>query len=264
MVYFLVYRRLQTQVHQLQKLEKSLRQSEADFRGIVEDQTEFICRFTANAKISFINQAFAKTTGESADSLIGKDFLSWFFPEDTSLVKDQISRLTRNHPIETGEYRLKSPEGNPRWISWTIRAIYNPSSELPYFQSVGRETTDYYLAMQTLREALDVLEIKVQQSPIELERINQEMRTEILIRKSAENALKESESHLQQLVNQIPAILWTMDKELNLTSLQGSQIPEHQSQFKQLLQSNLKESITSGNTEKPEIKAHLDAFKGTA
>jgi PAS domain S-box-containing protein len=261
-VYFLVFKRMQTQVRQLQELEKSLRQSEADYRGIVEDQTELICRINLQGKISFINGAFSKYTGDPAERILGKDYLFWFIPEDVTVIKDQISRLTPNHPIETGEYRQMTSGGDIRWFSWTIRAIYNQAGELIHYQLVGRETTDYRRAMEALQDARDGLELKVQQRTLEMVRINRELRDEILTRKNAENALKTSEFHLQQLVGQIPAILWTMDKELCLTSLQGSRIAELQSQFKQLLEFNLKQSTASGDNGKPEIKAHLEALQG--
>jgi PAS domain S-box-containing protein len=261
-VYFLIFKQMRMQVWRLRELEKSLRQSEADYRGIVEDQTELICRINPQGNINFINGAFSKYTGGTSRTILGENYLDWFFPEDIPAVKDQISRLTMEHPIESGEYRQTTSGGDVHWFSWTIRAIYNQAGELIHYQSVGRETTDTHRVLDDLQEARNDLEGKVKERTIEMERINGALRAEIMTREKVEIALKTSELHLQQLVGQIPAILWTTDKDLCLTSLLGSRIPELQNQFNQLLQFDLQQSVATMKTDRPEIKAHFDALQG--
>ena len=47
-------------VRQLQDLERSLRRREAEYRGIVEDQTELICWITPQGIINYINGAVTR------------------------------------------------------------------------------------------------------------------------------------------------------------------------------------------------------------
>lgn len=196
-VYFLVFKRMRSQVRQLQRLEKSLRQREADYRGIVEDQTELICWITPQGKVSFINNAIAKYLADPAATLLGEDYLSWFFPEDGPNIQAQMSRLTPDHPIATGEYRQNIPGGILRWFSWTVRAIYHPEGELIHYQAVGRDTTDYHTAMEALQEARNGLEVKVQQRTLEMARINRELRAEIGTRKKNEDLIKMQSTALE-------------------------------------------------------------------
>ncbi|MDD5371131.1 MAG: PAS domain S-box protein, partial [Anaerolineaceae bacterium] len=196
-VYLLIFKPMRTQVLQLQELEKTLRQREADYRGIVEDQTELICWIDPHGKISFINGAFSKYNPDSSEKVLGQDYLCWFFPEDLPAVQAQVSRLTPDHPIEIGEYRQNSEAGEVFWFSWTIRAIYNPAGELVHYQAVGRDTTDYHRAMAALQEARDGLEVKVQQRTREMARINRELRAEIATRKQNEDRIKMQSTALE-------------------------------------------------------------------
>ena len=54
--------------------EAALSQSVERYRHIVEDQTEFICRYLQDGTLTFVNSAYARYFKRSVDSLIGTSF----------------------------------------------------------------------------------------------------------------------------------------------------------------------------------------------
>ncbi len=261
-LYLIFFRRISRQIKLLREMEKSLRQSEANYRGVIEDQTELICRFDGTGKITFANGAFCRFFDCTADAIQGEIFWSFFDPEDAVHLQQLVSGLSAHQPITAGEYRLQTVDGRNCWSAWTIHAIYRSPDEPAQYQSVGRDISDYKLVLEKLQESRDELELKVQQRTAEMANVNRELRAEIATRRSAESALRASDTHLRQLVNQIPAILWTMDQHLDLTSLLGSRLIEFQPQIEEILRTELHERLAANDLSRPEIQAHANALRG--
>lgn len=68
------------------------------------------------------------------------------------------------------------------------------------------------------------LELRVASRTLELQLANQQLRSEISERERAEEALRASETKLRLILDQMPAIVWTTDDELRLTSGMGGGI----------------------------------------
>lgn len=134
--------------------EEALRQSEARYRAIVEDQTELICRFTLNRTLNFVNDAYCRYFGKQQSELIGKSFVPKVFQEDQEIFEPAISSLSKEQPIFTHEHRVIMPSGEIRWQQWTNRALFNEHGELIEFQAAGRDITPLKQAEVEMRKAL--------------------------------------------------------------------------------------------------------------
>jgi PAS domain S-box-containing protein len=66
--------------------ELTLKRREAQYRAIVEDQTEMICRFLPDGRLTFVNQAYCRYFGKSPQALLGKSFVPMVLPEDLEFV----------------------------------------------------------------------------------------------------------------------------------------------------------------------------------
>lgn len=118
---------------------EQLRHSEALYRGVIEDQTEFICRFDGDGKISFVNQAFIRYLKQpSVESL--DNFFSLISLEDVSLVSPSISYLSSEIPNTIVEFRGYRQQ-ELCWQQWNIRAIFQ-DGEIIEYQAVGRDISD--------------------------------------------------------------------------------------------------------------------------
>jgi len=143
--------------------EEALRQSEARYRAIVEDQTELICRFRPDGTLTFVNDAYCRYFSKKRSALIGHTFMPLILEEDQAKFDKYIASLSRENPVCTVEHRVILPNGEIRWQQWSDRALFDEQGNLVEFQSVGWDITERKLAEDALQKAHDELEIRVEE-----------------------------------------------------------------------------------------------------
>jgi PAS domain S-box-containing protein len=136
------------------KIEVALQESWQQYREVIEDQTELICRFRPDSTIVFVNDAYCRYFGMSRDEILGHRFRAKIPPEDRERVKQFFASLTRDHPVDTIEQRIILPGGNIRWQQWSDRAIFDPSGTVTEYQSVGRDITEKKDADEAVQTSL--------------------------------------------------------------------------------------------------------------
>lgn len=124
------------------QMEEEIRASEARYRGVVEDQTEWICRFGSDLRLSFVNEACCRSSGRRRDEMIGSS-VTGLLPEDChDLLSSLAGQCPGGRPSVTLEGTVRSPEGDLRWHQWTLRAIVTPDGAIAEYQAVGRDITE--------------------------------------------------------------------------------------------------------------------------
>ena len=146
-----------------QNAENTLRQSEARYLAIVEDQTELICRYLPDGKITFVNQAYCRYFGVQPIDLLGKCFMSLLPEADREFFQQQYTSVSPDNPIFTCEHQVILPSGEIRWHQWIDRAIFDESGQIVEYQAAGRDVTDRKQAEIALQQLNAELELRVQQ-----------------------------------------------------------------------------------------------------
>lgn len=198
-------------------MESRLKQSEERYRGVVEDQTELICRFSPTGTLTFVNDAFCKIFGRVREEFLGQSSLPFICEEAACEKRDCLRTLVDAQPVHRHEYRIGTGGEMPRWLEWTTRAIREPRGEVVEFQAVGRDITDRKIAEEALQRAHDELEKRVAERTRELSRTNTKLRQEIEERKQAERELKESEERLRTVVESALDCIFIKDRSLRYT-----------------------------------------------
>jgi PAS domain S-box-containing protein len=121
------------------------------YQAIVMDQSDLVCRFDPQGRITFVNDAYCQYFAVNHKDILGTRFLPPIHEEDLSIVKDQFKTLTRLKPDKTIEYRVYSPDGNINWQQWSARALYSQEGELQEYQVVGRDITAMKEAEEKMR-----------------------------------------------------------------------------------------------------------------
>lgn len=137
---------------------EALRESEARYRAIVEDQTELICRFRPDGTLTFVNEAYHRYFGKRREELIGCSFMPLIPEDDQEFVEKQFTSLSPENPIATYEHRVVLPSGDMRWQQWSDRAIFDEQDRLVEYQSVGRDITERRWAERELQRSFEKLQ----------------------------------------------------------------------------------------------------------
>lgn len=146
--------------------EAALRESEARYRAVVEDQTELICRFRRDGTLTFVNDAYARYFGRPAAALVGRSFAD-FIPdeEERRRVLGLLATITPANPVVQFEIGWRMPDGRMRWRHWIDRGLFDEQGVLTEIQGVGRDVTEQKDAQRRLARAEEWYRTLFEHSP---------------------------------------------------------------------------------------------------
>jgi PAS domain S-box-containing protein len=142
-------------VTEAREAERELRRSEARYAAVVNDQTEMICRFSADSVLTFVNDAYCRFFGKTEEELRGNMFMPLIPQEDHDLVFRMLSSLNSAQPHLVYEHRVFNAKGEVRWVEWSDRAIMDDHGGILEYQSVGRDVTERKDLQRRLMESVE-------------------------------------------------------------------------------------------------------------
>jgi PAS domain S-box-containing protein len=145
-------RRVAHRTEQLSRINEELRASEARYRDVVQTQTEYIVRWTADGTRTFVNDAFCRFRGAPASELVGKKLFNIIHEDDRPAFHEAIGKITPENPSGTVEVRNLRDDGTYSWMQWNTRGFFDGSGRPIEYQSVGRNVTELKTASDLLRQ----------------------------------------------------------------------------------------------------------------
>ena len=182
------------------ELDRQLKATQRLYQGVVEDQTELICRFKPGGTLTFVNKAYCDYFGTSPQQILGKSFYQFLPEEERKNVEQRLKGLSLENPTITYEHKVIKPDGSIAWQQWTDRAIFDEQGRVIEYQSVGRDITRLKQTEQELRKHKQRLEELVRERTKALEE-------EIEHHRRTEQALRESRANLETLFNSMQDML---------------------------------------------------------
>ncbi len=143
---------LRQQVDEIAAAQQELAESEQRYRGVVEDQTELICRFDPDFGHTFVNEAYCRYFGKKRDELLGCRFVPPIPADEVRRVREHFAALTPERPVAALDHRHCMPDGSERWVRWVDRAFFNDLGQVIDNQSVGRDITEANRYREAIRE----------------------------------------------------------------------------------------------------------------
>lgn len=116
---------LGTLARSIEGLAVLLQSTQDQYRAVVEDQTEMICRFDAEGKLLFANRVFGQMFGLGDPPPAGPA-LGQVFPQDAAA--DFLARfrqLSPEKPLATYTHEMDFSEGEMRWFRSTLRKNFS-------------------------------------------------------------------------------------------------------------------------------------------
>ena len=156
----------------IERMAQSLQKLEASYRAVVEDQIDLICRYSADGKLTFVNNAYATFVGRKRQELIGQPFILC----SIGVLSPKTSPLPE---VTSSECALIDAEKNHVVHYWTHRAIKNPEGRVIEYQAVGHDITTRKEAEQALLAAKEAAESADRAKSEFLAIVSHEIRTPI-------------------------------------------------------------------------------------
>jgi PAS domain S-box-containing protein len=143
---------------------QKLRESEKNYRELVENANSIILRRDPSGRITFFNEYAQRFFGLSEEEILGKSMIGTLVPEKDSLGKDQTQALFEigadPGKYLTHEYEATGREGKRVWLSWTNKALYNPQGKVVEILCIGNDVT----ALREAEREKKALEARLQRS----------------------------------------------------------------------------------------------------
>lgn len=144
---------------EIDRLLANCRDSEARYLAIIEGQTELICRYLPDGRLSFVNDAYARYYGKERQDLLNQNFIPHIPETELAVVLDRIKGITPDAPTTEFEHRVIMLDGAVRWQHWVHRGIFSSKAELIEHQAVGCDITERKQADEHLRILAELIDI---------------------------------------------------------------------------------------------------------
>ncbi|PSB68341.1 serine/threonine protein kinase, partial [filamentous cyanobacterium CCP1] len=148
---------LQQEIAERQQTEAALRQSEANYRNLLQTANSVIIRYDPQGRIRYINDYGVKLLGYEEHQILGRTLFETIIPDiETSGrdVKPFVHDLLRNPQLyPQGEGENLCRDGRRVWMVWSNQAIFNEQGEVVEILSVGNDTTQRRQAEEALQRS---------------------------------------------------------------------------------------------------------------
>ena len=109
---------------------RHLAESEALYRGLVEDQSELVSLATPDGALFFINRAYALHYGKRPQEMVGRSPFDLVPEEGRGAVAEHLRRVCSGDRSLENDNQVILPKGDARWIAWTNRALRDADGQV--------------------------------------------------------------------------------------------------------------------------------------
>lgn len=120
---------------------KTIRESEAKYRLLVENQTDLVVKVDTKGKFLYVNPSYCKTFGKTEKQLLGKNFMPLVHKDDRESTAEAMKNLNKPPYSCFIEQRALTKDGW-RWLAWSDKAVLDKQNKVTGVVGVGRDITE--------------------------------------------------------------------------------------------------------------------------
>ena len=138
-------------VTERRRAQEALRQSEEQFRDLVENINEVIYALDATGCVTYVSPAVEEVGGYKPAEVLGRSFTEFIHPEDLPEILQSFQRVVSGN-MEPSEYRVLTKSGDVHWVRSSSRLVYE-DGQIAGLRAVLMDITDRKQAEEALRES---------------------------------------------------------------------------------------------------------------
>lgn len=142
-------------------VEEALQRSEARLSSILEGQTDLICRYLPDGRLSYVNEAYLRFFGKKREELLNQNFIPHIPEADLAVINEKLRKISPGNPIAKFDHRVIMPNGVIHWQEWIHRGVFDANGNQVEVQAVGRDITERKLA-EAARDEIERLLVQSQ------------------------------------------------------------------------------------------------------
>jgi len=132
------------------KAEEALRESEENYRLLVENQTDLVVKVDLEGRFLFVSPSYCEMFGKKEDELLGNKFMPLIHKEDRESTAKAMEALFAPPYTAYMEQRALTKNGW-RWLAWVDTAVLDENKNVISIQGVGRDIVERKRAEEALR-----------------------------------------------------------------------------------------------------------------
>lgn len=190
--------------------EAALVQSEERYKRLLEASPDPISVYDAAGKVTYVNPAFEQTFGWTKEELSGQgiDFVP---PHEVKRTFEAVQRTLLGESVLLETQRL-TKDGHLMDIQLKTATFNDRHGRLAGDIVIYRDISQRKQAEQELQRHRDHLEDAVAERTRELREINRRISLEVEVRRRTEEALRDSERRLADIIDFLPDPTWVIDE----------------------------------------------------
>jgi len=163
------------------RAEDAIRESEMQYRRIVETTNEGVWVLDSNLQNSYVNRQMAKMLGYEPGEMVGRSVFDFYFPEDVERKKQALTRRQQG-VREQVEERLRRRDGSELWVRLAGTPVFKDHGEFDGALAMVSDITERKFAEEALRENEERLRLAAQAG--KMYAFEWDVTTDVLVRSS--------------------------------------------------------------------------------
>ncbi len=136
------------------QIEVELRDSEARFRGFVENAHDVVYSLSPDGVFTYVSPNWQDFLGTTAEHPVGRSFEHYIHPEDLALCRKFFEQTLINGQKQTSpEYRVKFSDGTWRWHVSSGSPVKDDDGRIIGFVGIARDVTERVSLQDQLLQA---------------------------------------------------------------------------------------------------------------
>lgn len=119
----------------------SLEISRGRYRLLVENQSDFIIKFTVDGKFAYVSPNFCDLMNLQESQLLGNSYNDLLNDEKRGVLEGSFAALISDDAANTHRMRL-SINNDARWIEWSSSTVVDDEGKAKFIISVGRDISE--------------------------------------------------------------------------------------------------------------------------